>query len=97
MSATFDESTLKKAFFEVLCHSNFSAFAKEGEENMSSNVLIATPVEMQEELPETLLESALFVCTKAPYEWSVNDTKPQIEKETTFKNLYDNWFRNILS
>jgi hypothetical protein len=97
MKAKFNSINRHNAFFRTLAHTGLSAFETDGEQYLPDKVLVTIPAIMQNEFPQNLLQSAIYICNKTPFLWNVQDTLPNITDTTTFQELFDNWFKRILS
>jgi len=97
MSLDFSIINLHDAFFRTLAHTDLSVFETNGEQYLPAKVLVNIPAIMQNELPQNLLQSAIYICKRTPFLWNVQDTLPNISDATTFQELFNNWFNRILS
>ena len=97
MSEEFSDTNLKNAFFKTLAHTGFGAFESGGDQYMPEKVLVTIPAEMQSNFPQKLLQSAIFICINVPFLWQVDDKIPVINDNTIFNDLFNNWFKHILS
>ncbi len=97
MAADFSDNNLTEAFCKCVACTDFGDFASNGLNHFDDNVLVSIPAEMQDNFPERLLQCAIEICTKEPYLWGVNGDEPVINKDTLFKDLFNEWFKNLLS
>ena len=97
MAMTLNEANLKKAYFKVIECTGFGAAAKDGETLLPKNVLVTVPESMHEDYAAKLLGCAIKVCANEPYEWTVKNEEPAIDKDTTFQSLWDNWITEIIT
>lgn len=92
-----NEENLKKAFCEVLYCTGLGAAQNNCEELMEKNVLETVPESQHETYPDELLACTIRICTKDPYNWTVEESKPEIDSEMTFYLLWYNWIIEIIS
>jgi hypothetical protein len=97
MSAEFTEEILVEAFCKTVACTGFGAFETVGKENFDEEVLKSIPENQQADFRTRLLLCATNTCTKKPYSWEVDQTTPVINSDTTFGDLFDDWFKSILS
>ena len=93
MSTPLNEENLKQAFYKVLqCTGIGGADAQ----MLSKRVWVVVPEDMHDDYPARLLGCANHVCATDPYDWTVENTEPEIGEETTFQSLYDDWLSEIV-
>jgi|GEM_PF-1938186 len=97
MSAEFTEKILVEAFCKTVACTGYGAFEDSEKEHFEENVLTTVPENMHEDYPDNLLLCSINICEKEPYSWEVDNTPPIITNETTFGDLFDDWFKSILS
>jgi len=97
MPDEISEEKLKSAFFRTLVHLGLTIFETEYEKYFSNKILLTVPLEKQKQFPRKLRQSAVYICTRSPYQWRVDDSTPQINDNTTFEDLYNQWFKTIIS
>ncbi len=94
--SAFTLENLKLAFCRSL------ACAGIGAANTSCDNLLAeqfghiVPTDIHAEFPSRLLDCATTVCSSPPYSWQVDQVEPTIKKTTTFQDLLDTWFRDVV-
>jgi len=92
----FTLDNLKLAFCRSL------ACAGIGAANTSCDNLLAeqfghiVPTDIHAAFPSRLLDCATTVCSSPPYSWQVDQVEPTIKKTTTFQDLLDTWFRDVV-
>ncbi len=97
MSAEFTDKNLIEAFCKAVSCTGLGDFENNGEKYFANNVLISIPSTLQSEFPQNLSQCVIRICTQEPYSWEVNTDVPNIDKNTTFQNLFDTWFKNLLT
>ncbi len=97
MAMELNEANLKKAYFKVLECTGLGAAARADDVLLSKNVMVTVPESMHEDYAARLLGCAIKVCADAPYEWTVENKEPAIDKDTTFQSLWDNWIIEIIT
>lgn len=90
------EEKLKEAFGKVLVATGLGAAANDLDALLPQNVWKVVPEAMHKDYPAKLLEATKAICTKAPYGWTVDELAPEIDDETTFGDLYNDWFTAII-
>lgn len=97
MSVPFNEENLMKAFFKSVAATGIGAFSVVDLDKLKENVLQTIPSSMQNEFPINLLEAVMLICGNAPYSWGVKHRKLKIKEDYTFEDVYNKWFRKILT
>jgi hypothetical protein len=87
---------LKEAFCKALACTGIGAAEGNCDDVLTKNVKKTVPVSMQSGYPGKLLECVTKVCIGEPYKWGVDQKVPDISDTTTFKELYDKWFEEIV-
>ena len=62
----------------------------------SEKVLEKIPVDLQQELPEILYLKTKEICSNMNYKLKADNVIPEINENTTFEDLYEKWFKNLL-
>jgi len=97
MAREINEENAREAICRVLSCIGIGAAEENCEEMFERNTLVAVPAAMHNDLPDRLLGCAVNVCTDEPFEWTVEQTAPEIDEETTFEHLYQDWFVQIIA
>lgn len=98
MARELNEPNLKEAYFKMLGSTGIGkAESPNREELLGEKVKKAVPKSMCDTYPTRLLQSALEICTKDPYNWVVHNQKPDIDDKSTFQSLWDNWLIHIVN
>lgn len=98
MAMVLNEANLKEAYFKVLECTGLGAADSNGEDLLlPKNVLVTIPQSKHEDYAAELLGCAVKVCANEPYEWTVKNEEPNIDVDTTFQSLWDNWFTEIIT
>ncbi len=88
----------KAAFLDVLAKIRIDVEGAGGWDLLSEKkILVITPLEFHDILPNRLLQSVKSVCQNEPYSWDVVERDPEINDDTTLQSLFDDWFTRILS
>lgn len=97
MLAYFPEEKLYEAYCKIVACTGVGAFIACEKENFEKVILISIPENMHSEFSSNLLQCAINICTNEPYYWQVDNKQPEINSNTTYKDLYNNWFLEIIS
>jgi hypothetical protein len=90
-------TNLKEAYCRVVAATGFGAANRGFEVIYEAEVKTAVQQTAHEDYADTLLQAAIRICTDEFYGWEVTDKRPEIKDETTFGDLFENWFRRIIS
>ena len=97
MSAEFTDENLVEAFCKTVACTGLGAFETFGKEHFDENVLKAIPENLHKDYPEKLLFCTVSICSDKPFSWEVDQRPPSLSEQSTFGELFDNWFKSILS
>jgi len=97
MTSIFLEENLKKAFCKMLSCMGIGAAEADCESLFHKVIKVIVPGSMHNDLPNRLLSSANSVCTKEPFYWRVDQKLPHIFEDTTFQEIFNNWFIKIVN
>jgi hypothetical protein len=96
MPRELNEGNLKEAYCKVIASTGVGAAEKNCDDVLPKHVWLVVPEPMHDDYPARLLACANQVCTNEPYGWKVDQTEPEVEDETTFHLLYEDWFKAIV-
>lgn len=96
MSSEFNEENLKEAYCKVVACTGIGAVDKNCQDVLEKQVKVAVPESMHEDYPARILGCANQVCTTEPYLWRVTQREPVIEDDTTFDEIFKNWFKRVV-
>jgi hypothetical protein len=90
-----DDDNIKSAYSKIFISisDNFDNI----EDIFSKKVLEKIPTDLHQELPEILYLKTKELCSDVHYKWKSDNGIPEINENTTFKDLYEKWFKNIIS
>lgn len=94
---TLDEANLKESYFKVLASTGIGAAVNNGELLLPKQVMVIVPESMHNDYPARLLGSAIQICANEPYLWTVKNIEPQVDQDTTFQTLWDQWMIEIIT
>ncbi len=97
MSRELTEENLKEAYSKALGKVGIGAAQHDCDALMEKTVLVVVPQDMHDDFPERLLEAVTTVCTDEPYDWVVVDSEPEIKENTTFEDLFNDWFTFVIN
>ena len=96
MGLDLNEENAKDAYCRVLAATGIGAAVNDCDDILPQIVWVVVPADMHEDYPARLLAAAIQICTDEPYEWTVEDTEPEIDEESTFESVWEEWFTQIL-
>ncbi len=90
----FNDDNIKSAYLKTLksVWDNFDNI----ENIFSEKVLEKIPADLHWELPNVLYLKTKEICSDAHQNWKVKYVIPEINENTTFEDLYEKWFKNLL-
>jgi len=88
------DDDIKLAYSRIFI--NISDNLKNIEGIFSEKVLEKIPVDLQQELPEILYLKTKEICSNMNYKLKADKVIPEINENTTFEDLYEKWFKNLL-
>jgi hypothetical protein len=91
----FNNENIKSAYSKILksIWDNFDNI----EDIFSEKVLVKIPADLHWELPDILFLKTKEICSDVHHNWKVKYVIPEIKENTTFKDLYEMWFKKIIS
>jgi len=89
-----DDDDIKSAYSKIFI--NISDNFNNIEGIFSEKVLEKIPVDLQQELPEILYLKTKEICSNMNYKLKADNVIPEINENTTFEDLYEKWFKNLL-
>jgi hypothetical protein len=91
----FNNENIKSAYLKIL-KSVWDDF-NNVEDIFSEKVLEKIPADLHRELTHILYLKTKEICSDEHHNWKVKYVIPEIKENTTFKDLYEIWFKNIIS
>jgi hypothetical protein len=96
MGRELNEQNAKEAYCTVLAATGIGGAVNNCDDVLPQIVWVVVPADMHEDYPARLLAAAIQICTDEPYEWTVENVEPEIDEESSFQSVYDEWFTLIL-
>jgi len=90
------EQKLKEAFCKALACTGIGAAENNCDEVLPQVVKHVVPQDQHSDFPVRFLACVTKVCTGDPYKWRVDQKVPDSSDTTTFQELYDGWFKDIV-
>ncbi len=96
MGLGLNEKNLTEAYCKALACTGIGAAVNHCDDLLTKVVLLVVPQDMHDDFPEKLQLCANKICTDESYGWRVDQIKPSVDSETTFKDIFDKWFSQIV-
>jgi hypothetical protein len=96
MPRELNEENLKEAYCKVIACTGIGAAEDNCDEVFPKLVKVVVPQPMHDDYSAKLLACAIKICTNEPYGWRVTEREPDIKDNTSFADLYESWFREIV-
>lgn len=97
MAKELNGANALEAYCGVIACTGVGAAASNCSVVLPKIIKVTVPQEEHDTYPERLLECAKQICAGEPYGWSVEDKTPSVEDDTTFQDLFDEWFKEIVT
>ena len=97
MSLPLSSESVQKACCKVIACTGIGA-AENDDCNglLDKKVWVVVPESMHRDYSEKLLACAMKVCANDPYGWTVDKTAPEINDDTTFRQICELWLMKIV-